>query len=544
MIPVRKVEIWQGGARLYDATDDADNIRIHEVLTDSIGTFEFTLPTKKNGDYLYNDVNPFDTVKIWLDYDAVPTDPLTIGKIYRITAPLKIDTGYIRVFSGKNQGEILERQIKGRKTWVNTSVSDIVTELATTDLGLGTKFDAPPDTTAVTMTTDADTYFDLLKKLSDYWTPIAIVKKDFFVDWENDLVWKNRATMRTVGVETLTVGVNILSYNLVYDGDQVKNKIYVYGEKAPFNALDPSVIGRKFPSDGDQWTWENGWLATIGSVASNADSPKVPATCTRGTSNGASECEYHKLISQTWVEGLAGYGAIELWNRRSQGTVNSLYQVRLWAPDVSNYFETDFACGPSNGVWGFGRKAIGIHNTYDVLTNPDGEWRINAGGSPTWEDIAAIEIYAKSGVPFTFDIDGLCFNFGRWRSSATDATYPLRELIVVDDDLKSDNDCQRRAESLLYQRKDLVKRLDICTLGNPNILLGDKLPITIEDVSTDFYVTTVEHSFSKAQGFITTASMLDTVNTRVPPPITMAEIVKQETLKQRLYEGPVWRRGG
>ena len=538
MIPKCKVEVWQGGALLYTLTDRAETIRIREVLTDEIGTFEFSVPTKIGTDYVYNDINVGDTVKIWLGYaDAggLPTDPISVGKIYRINAPLNIKSGFIRVFNGRNLGEILDRQIKGRKVWVNTAV-DLIVEEIRSDLGLGAGQIAD-DNTLINLTVDAETYFDVLRKVSDYWTVAATVKKDFYIDVNNNLVWKARPLRSGASVESLEVGKNIVNYSVLHDSTQLKNKIYVYGEKAPFNSLDPTVLGRKFPSDGDQWTWENGWAATIGSVATNATSPKVGATCTRGTSNGSHECEYHKTFSQTWVEGLAGYGAIELWNRSSQQTVDQLYQVRLWAPDASNYYEANFKSWV--GDWLFGRKAIGLHNTFNVTTNPDGEWT-PTGASPTWEELKGIEIYAQAALAFTFDVDGLCFNFGRWRSSATSdpTAYGLRELVVVDDQLNSDLNCQRCAESLLYQKNAVVKRLDVTAVGNLNLRIGDRLvqSIPAEAINNvDFDMVAVEHYLDTSQGFLTKAIMVDTPNTRAIPSATPNEILKHQFSKMKDY---------
>ena len=545
-IPVSKIEVWQDGALLYTITSDALSIRIREVLTDAVGTFEFSLPTKKNGDYLYNDINPFDTVKIWLAYDSVGATPLTIGKIYQITAPLQLQQGFIRVFAGKNQGEILERRIKGRKAWVNTGASTIVTELAN-DLSLGTG-QIEADATSVTMTSDADTYFELLRRLSDFWYDSGNqIKKDFFVDVNNNLVWKTRP-LRTANVETLTVGSNLLNYNLLIDTNSLKNKILVYGKKAPFNPKDPTVLGRKNPSDGDGWTYATGWTATKGTVSRSSTFPKVGSDCLRCHENATHECQFSRTFSQVWVEGLEGYGAIEFWARRTSGLIDNKGQVRILCPDSSNYFQADFTDPGASGLWGFTRFAIGEHNIYNVTTNPEGQWVQT--GNATWENMQGIEFYAASGSSLDFDVDGLCFNFGRWRSSAENATsqtnYGLRELSIVNDDLGSDLDCQRHAESQLYQKKDPVKRLDFVTYGNPNILIGDRLTITLpaENITDQyFYVTTVEHIFTD-KGWQTTVLALDTINTRIPPPITDREVTRQEAVKRRFYEGPVWKRGG
>jgi len=544
MIPTSKIEVWQGDALLHTITSDALSIRIREVLTDAIGTFEFTLPTKKNGDYLYNDINPFDMVKIWLDYDSVPATPLTIGRIYEITAPLQLQQGFIRVFAGKNQGEILERRIKTRKAWVATAASTIVAELAN-DLGLGTG-QIETDTTSVTMTSDADTYFDLLKRLSDFWYDSGNqIKKDFCVNVDNELVWKSRP-LRTAGVETLTVGGNLLSYNLLTDTNSLKNKIFVYGKKAPFNPKDPTVVGRKYPTNGDAWTWVAGWVADKGAVSSESVTVKVGTTSTKCI-DSAHEAEFEYDFSETLcVEGLEGYSILEFYFQTNNTFVDHTFYVRLWAPDESNYYEIALPDNEAWNAWKLFQIALGNHNLYNATTNPEGQWV--AHGTPSWETLGGIEFYAISGTGFTCYVDGLCFNFGRWRSTAENATsqtnYGVRELSIVNDDLGTDLECQHHAESLLYQKKDPVKRLDFVTYGNPNILIGDKLTITLpaENISNQyFYVTTVEHIFTD-KGWQTMVLALDTINTRIPPPITDREVVRQEAVKRRFYEGPVWRR--
>jgi hypothetical protein len=115
--------------------------------------------------------------------------------------------------------------------------------------------------------------------------------------------------------------------------------------------------------------------------------------------------------------------------------------------------------------------------------------------------------------------------FGKQRYSATveDATsqsnYGVRELLHQDDNLWSDSDCTKRGQTLLYQNKDALSRLDITTKLNTNILIGDRLSITIptEGISgQSFDIVSAEHDFA-ADKAITQASMLGTVSNRKLP---------------------------
>ena len=542
MRPVYKIEIYDSTPDLiHTITSDALDLRIKETLTQGIGTFSFTVPTVKGvpDPYYYNDVAVNDTVKMWLGYESVSGDPLTVGKIYQITAHTSVDSGYLRHFACANQGEILQRRIKTRKAWEGMSASTIV-ELLCDDLGLG-KAEIAADATAVTLTTDGETYFDVLSKVSDYWFNAGTqVKKDFFVNVDNNLVWKTRP-IRTAGVETLTVGDNIVSYRVLRDVLAVRNKIWVYGHDAPYdpNRAVLNYAGRTFPVGGDEWTYGTGWTASKGTLSSDATDPKVGANDLRCTADANFDCGYYRTFSQLSVEGKEGYSALQFWGRRS-ALLADWHHVRLWCPNITNNFEWEFADPGVNGVWAFRIARLGDNNTYDADTNPSGEWTVGAG-SPTWNDIQGIEFMVDSGMAFTWDLDGCCFSFGRWRGLAEDAasqtSYGQRDVIIVDDLLLSDSDCEKRAETRLYQLKDGVNRLDVVVVGNTNVKIGDRLAMTIpaEGISAANYdVVTVEHLYTNKGGFVTRAVLVNSANIRQPPATNIQEILVDQQRNQRL----------
>jgi len=550
--PVSKIETYTGAVldHTIEPGTDAIAIIVKETLTGGIGTFSFTLPGIKGSRYPYNDIAVNDIVKVWLGYDSISGDPLTKGRIYEITAPLNVQSGYLRHFSCSNQGEILQRRIKTRKVWDGIGASTIVEELCD-DLGLG-KTEVTADATSVDLICDGETYFDVLRRISDYWASGGSqIKKDFYVDIDNNLVWKVRP-IRSAGVETLTVGQNIMSYNLLRDILSVKNKIYVYGQRVQFNPKDPTAIGRKFPVDGDSWTYGTGWTPIQGALITYSTAPKVGSNCLRCISDAGGDCQFYRTFSQLHVEGKAGYTMLEFWGRRD-ALLATNHHVKIYCPDDSNYYEFEFEDPGSNGVWAYTITSLGENNTYNAVTNPDGEWVVN--GSPTWENMQGIEVFVDSGGSFNWDTDGLCLSYGRWRDTAEDATsqsnYGQRDLIIVDDDLASDGDCEKRAETLLYQLKDPVLRLDISTPGNTNIKIGDRLSITIpaENISAvDYDVITVQHQLLAESGFVTRATLVNSANTRTVPPTTLSEVLVDTSKNlSRLGKGVrdiAWRRGG
>jgi len=519
----------------YILTSDVISVDTHLGLNDDIGSFNVVINNWNNIVYPYKDIAQTDYVKIWFGWDAVNTANLPdfSGPIMQIIAP-NPENGYTRTLKGQGKSEILTRRIKTHKAW-NIIDADVIATEVCTDLSLGTDKLAV-DTTDVTFVVDAETYMDLMKKLSDYWYDAATqIKKDFYVTVDDKLFWQSRPA-RTSGVETITLANSkMLTYNVLHDNTQIKNNITVYGKLTVFNPKDSEIYGRKYPDTGDDWTYSAGWTDIQGTVATSADAPQIGTSCLRShDAAGAGICEFYRTHNKVWVDGLAGYGAVEFWARRNQILSDS--KIRLYCPDNANYYEITYAQPTPNGTWCFRRFSLGLNNTYDATANPSGEWIPT--GSPSWDDIEGIYFYATAAGDLHFDLDGVCYNFGRWRSTASDATsqsdYGIRDLNVLDDQLTSDAQCQTRAETLLYQQKDPVTRIDFTTLGNQNIFLSDRIPLTIpaEDIVTNFYATSLEQHW-KLDGWQTTVTTLGTLNTRVLPATTEKEVVLKEFKRQR-----------
>ena len=81
--------------------------------------------------------------------------------------------------------------------------------------------------------------------------------------------------------------------------------------------------------------------------------------------------------------------------------------------------------------------------------------------------------------------------------------------MAIDDALQSTNQCEARAKTLLYQRKDPTTQVEISTTGNTNVLVGDRLTFVLprESVNGSFDVTVVEHTLNP-KGFFTKLTAL------------------------------------
>ena len=523
--PVYKIEIREPDDTLrHTITKDAINIRFTSILTTNVGTFSFSLPTKFADSYKYNDVEVFDKVKIWLDHGTVPANPLFAGRILRINAPLAKETGYVRVFKGRDLGEVLLRRFKRDKAWVSTGASTIVTELAN-DLSLGTG-EITADATSLNVTVETEPYFDLLQRISDYYDAGGSVLKDFAVDISNNLRWKTRP-WRTVGVESLVVGESIETYDPTYDVDQVKNKIRVYGEAGTFKPPDQDASWTENTTD---WTVDTGENL-------RADVPKKVGTyaiyCYTG--NLADTVDFNRTITSTNIRFINELRFYIFLDTGAAGA--DPCDVRLHAPDASNYFKASL--GNSAG-WTFKTLSLGASNMYDVDKNPDGEWV--AVGSANWWDIREIQFIVTYPInDQETAVDGMYFVPDRYVYTAEDGTsqtdYGVRDFEFFDDHLTSNTECEKRAKTFLYQLKDPATRLDVTTRGNPNILIGDRLSMTIpaEGISAEnFDVVSVTHMLNKMIGFKTFSSMVNTAYTRDMPATAYHEVLRNWKTRQNM----------
>jgi hypothetical protein len=543
--PQNTVIIYDKDDHIKHTLENHAIIRAKQFLTSQIGNF--TINTTSFDDIpklgTYTDVVTWDKVAIWIKDGTINTTtdtPIFKGRVTSTTGTFG-DGGAITI-SGLDQGEVLLRRIKTHKLWTATDAHDIVDAICA-DLGLGTAH-VEANANHVTLPIDIQTYWDVLKKVSDYWVDAGNqIKNDFYVNSDLELVWAARP-LRTAAVETLTFGEDFAQYTLTTDGSEIKNHLAIYGKKTPFNAKDPNSIGRKYPVNGDSWTYDANWVATEGTISSaNASpAPKVGATWLKCLSDAAARTHFHHHVEGLtfWVEGVEGYGILEFWACRHGAPAVGSFKCRIYCPDVGNSYETILADPGVDDTWAHYYMALGTSNTYNATTNPDGIWTVTAG-SPSWDTMKGIEFESLhlTGETDFIGLDGLSFSYGRWRSlvenAASQTAYGIRDTAIVDDDLATDAECEIRGQSLLWQMKDPVQRLDITVPGSNNLLLGDRLPITllVENLTAaNFDVISVEHVLTCGTGWICNLSLQGSVNHRVLSANKPSEIIVRELRRQ------------
>jgi hypothetical protein len=293
MNPQYKIEIYDvNSALLHTIRADVTDLYYKKLMNNvGVGDFKFNLPMKKADEYVYNDIDLNDQVKIYLGR-TLPANPNFIGQVTSVAAPTNSKAGFVREISGLSKGEILLRRIKGYKKWIVEDVHDIVDALCD-DLSLG-KTEVVADTTDITLEVDNESYNQILQRISDYWYDAGTqIKKDYYLDTSDNLVWKARP-MRSTNVETLTVDGNIVSYDVTQKIEPVLNNISVFGKRVVFNPLDAQIYGRKYSQSGDDWTYSaSGWTYTKGTVSQEVAGPAAAVGARKCCCSHRRTCRIH-----------------------------------------------------------------------------------------------------------------------------------------------------------------------------------------------------------------------------------------------------------
>jgi len=258
------------------------------------------------------------------------------------------------------------------------------------------------------------------------------------------------------------------------------------------------LADKSVPADKDAWTESlnpaNGaWSAAAGDVSLD----------TTFKAKGSASIKVHS-VSMYWV------GAVFTLNAGKEVNSN-LYPLLSFLA----YLEKSYN----------GNVSVLLYDTADKyarknITVAPGKWRktdlrTGLANEMEWEDVEAGFDWANikkiridgwfSGVGSgDFWIDQLYFGGRRYAATREDATsqsnYGLRELVEVDEELVSDNECDLRAKALLDYFKNPAEYLRLNTTildyGTTPLLPADKIHVTLpnENVDSDFRIESVEYS--------------------------------------------------
>jgi hypothetical protein len=274
----------------------------------------------------------------------------------------------------------------------------------------------------------------------------------------------------------------IIRYKIEYDTYRVKNKIKVYGKNE-----------KRYPAT-DEWSESTtNWTASESLSLSSDHEVGTYSIIAWSTAN------YYVWAKKTFSQISAAFRPNTkkfcFWFKTQYAAGGSIDQVVLYllAPDESNCFYREITgdvtpTSTSGSVWSYLTYAL---NTED--------W--NKTGSPDWANIQGFKIYVHgNNATVNERIDDPYFAEIAYSGSAEDSTsqglYGVRmPEPIVDDSLQSDDDCTKKAQSLLAYYKDKVTTLTITTFGNNAFKPGDMVHVVLSNDNVDgwFRILEVRH---------------------------------------------------
>jgi len=468
---------------------DIIDLKVHLGCTNEISSFECLIV---NFDKKYTEINP---LSVGMDGSisigrGAKCPLIATVRIEEIICESTATENYIRV-RGRCWGERMFRR-HVTKTYMNMKAEEVVKDLIENYVGLshtrnGTELVEDTDTTYTKLEYENTPVFEILQFIAETAEKNGVVGFDFRVEPDAKFAFFPRNS-KTSPV-SLSERIEISQHHK--DIHRVRNKITVYG-----------AAEKTAPSDTDGWTEDltcddGAWTAGAGTISKDTSTKAV------GTAS-----------IKTYAENLYYGSCIFTLNAGKEVDGNKYtslcFQARRETSfngnlDIILYDEKDKAAFKTINIgadrWFKQYFRIGTKNTE--------AWSVDTGFD--WSKIRKIRFdcwFSGTGTG-SFWIDNLHFNHCRWEATQEDTNsqnaYGLRELVEVDEELHSDNECNLRAKALLDYYKNPSELLTIKSTvieydDNP-LLPGDKIHVTLpnENIDTDYRILAVEYHVNNNQ---------------------------------------------
>jgi|GEM_PF-661842 len=490
---------------------DVIECRVHLGCTREVSSFELLLQNW-NGKYSPNGSVPLAVgMDGHIDIGRGSNIPQIITcRIESIKRESTATEHYVRV-SGRCWGERLFRRTV-TKTYENKKGEEIVKDLLDYYVGLshvrdGTELVEATDTTYTKLEYENTPVWDIIKYIAESADKQGVIGFDFRVtpDGKFEFFPKNSKT------SPVSLSEKIEESEYAKKIERIRNRITVYG-----------VAEKPFPLDKDGQPY--------------SDTLTEDLTKSQGTGwNGSDELIHPVYGKWTVLTGSTNLDLDTSIRYAGNKSVKVIEYGYMYYTDVGFQFNSGkevnadefpqvifaiyiddahhqtgyFRAQDINNKYASKRLSFTKQNEWEKIIIPWGsqnaerwDW-IDAGFD--WTKIKAVDIgvdqkYASSGV---WRIDMFHFGYGKWKSIQEDTNsqnaYGLRELVEVDEELCSDNSCERRAKALLSHLKDPAEYLTIKSTvldyGNTPLLPGDKIHVALpnENVDSDFRIESVEY---------------------------------------------------
>jgi hypothetical protein len=392
---------------------------------------------------------------------------------------------YVRV-SGRCWGERLFRRVV-TKTYENKKGEEIVKDLLDYYVGLShvrnsTELVEATDTTYTRLEYENTPVIDILRYIEESADKAGVIGFDFRVAPDA----KFEFFPRNSKASAVSLSEKIEQSEYSSDIHRVRNKIAAYG-----------VADKSVPLYKDAWTEsltpaDGAWTATSGTVSFDS------AVKVKGSGS-----------VKTYAQNLSYGGCLFTLNAGKEVDAELYPVLNLWLNreisfngnvTLTLFDAADRAAGREFTVghekWFQTQVRVGAANA-DL-------WQVESGFN--WTQVKKVRVVCWfDGVGTgSFWVDGLFFGGRRYSALQEDAgsqsSYGLRELVEVDEELWSDDECASRAKALLASLKDpaeqLTLRSTVVDYGNTPLLPGDKVHVTLpnEGVDGDFRISSAEYN--------------------------------------------------
>jgi len=482
---------------------DVLDLKVHLGCTNEVSSFSCLL---QNFDKKYTETYP---VSIGADGSISlgrgSNCPLIATiRVEEITCESTPTENYLQV-QGRCWGERLFRRVV-TKTYENKKGEEIVKDLIDYFVGLShvrnsTELIENTDTTYTKLEYENTPVFDILKYIADSADKAGVIGYDFRVEHDAKFAFFPRNS------KTSSISLSELIEASEYRKDihQVRNKDAVYGAAEKASPTDKDANTENLvKSDGPVSAPDGNWTSGTGSgnVYVETTEKIVGSKSLKHTTEGS---DYYGCAVFTY-----GTGKEVDANKYP----NLTFQMKL-----QNAFNGYVTVQLEDSAGMIVRREINIQKEKWILQSfPVGkknsdQWTHSIFNTQpfNWASVKKIDFYSHFSGTGTgsFWIDNLFFNQCRWEAtqedSASQSVYGLRELVEVDEELHSDNECLLRAKALLAHLKDpaeyLTLRSNVIDYSTNRILAGDKIHVTLpnENVDADFRIISVEYHVNAAE---------------------------------------------
>jgi hypothetical protein len=423
---------------------------------------------------------------------------------------------YIRV-KGRCWGEKLFRRVI-TKTYTNQKGEDIVKDLIDYYVGLShvrdtTELIENTDTTYTQLEYENTPVFDVLRYIASSADKSGAVGFDFRVEPDAKFAFFPRNS------KTSSVSLSEVIESSEYRRDihRIRNRVMTYGARE-----------KPYPLDVDGQTWSDSLSEDLTQVSYWLEHPHgkwEPMTgnttmsietsgLLQGTKCVRANCtDYMYYVSFWWVFlslylNANKYPALVFGIKAdSNHSLNHTLVLHDGSGD-DNIVWRGFSI-PKTGEWEIIKVGIGKSNV--------DEWTESVANTSAfrWDLVRGVRfvVNQNDSAYGSVWVDVFHFGKGRWEArqppalqepTASQSAYGIRELVEVDEELHSGNECNLRAKALLAHLESPVDyitvRTSVLDYGTSVLLPGDKISVTLpnEKINTDYRIISAEYRVNAA----------------------------------------------